>query len=491
MTILIVVLGISLLILVHELGHFIAAKSFGLLVEEFGFGFPPRLFTKKIGETVYSFNLLPFGGYVKIYGENRADMTDPNLRSKSESTNKSEFTEKGKIIEADLAYKINGILFETHKEVGRFGKEKQYADVFEKKLNEAGLNYKREATLFLGGENSNRADFIVESRIILEFKTVPFISKKDYYQLQRYLENANLELGIIANFRDEFLKLRRVLNPKVRQIRDSSVYSDILAGSDRSFYIQKAWKKVVIILAGVAMNFLLGWLIISAVFAIGAPRSVAITDVLPNTPAAVIGLQAGDILVDFKSGQEFSDFIQANKGREISLKINRGGKEEIFKAVPRVEVPAGQGALGVAFAEAGVERQPILQSLASGFITSVGITAMIFVSLFQLLIAFLTQAPVLANFVGPIGIFGVANQAGSLGLVYLLQLIGLISLNLFALNIFPFPALDGGRLLFILIEKIKGSPLSPKFEQSANATGFIFLILLMVVITVRDIAKLF
>ena len=86
MIILLMIIGISVLILVHELGHFLAAKYFGLLVEEFGFGFPPRLFSKKIGETVYSFNLLPFGGYVKIYGENRTDtgeIKDEQMASRS------------------------------------------------------------------------------------------------------------------------------------------------------------------------------------------------------------------------------------------------------------------------------------------------------------------------------------------------------------------------------------------------------------------------
>ena len=76
MIILLVIVGISVLILAHELGHFLAAKYFGLWVEEFGFGFPPRLFAKKIGETVYSFNLLPFGGFVKIYGENKEATKD-------------------------------------------------------------------------------------------------------------------------------------------------------------------------------------------------------------------------------------------------------------------------------------------------------------------------------------------------------------------------------------------------------------------------------
>ena len=92
--------------------------------------------------------------------------------------------------------------------------------------------------------------------------------------------------------------------------------------------------------------------------------------------------------------------------------------------------------------------------------------------------------------VGPIGVFSVANQIGQGGVVYVLHLIGMISLNLAVLNILPFPALDGGRIAFLIIEKIKGSPVSPKVEGYVNAAGFSLLILLMVLITVKDITAL-
>jgi len=90
-----------------------------------------------------------------------------------------------------------------------------------------------------------------------------------------------------------------------------------------------------------------------------------------------------------------------------------------------------------------------------------------------------------------VGIVKITAQAGTLGFVYLLQLLALISLNLVVINIFPFPALDGGRLLFLLIEKIKGSPLPVKFERYANALGMALLLFLMVIITIKDIRGIF
>src|SRR3989344_4551477 len=338
MIIVLVIIAISILILVHELGHFLVAKKFGLLVEEFGIGFPPRLFSKKIGETVYSVNLLPFGGFVKIYGE------DPIAQAEK---------------------------------------------------------------------------------------------------------------------------------------------------PERAFYSQAAWKRLLIISAGILMNFILGWLIMSAIFMIGVPQSLIVTGIALNSPAAIAGFQEGDQLIDFKKSNDFITFIDQNKGKEVSLNIVRNNEPASVKVVPRIAPPAGEGALGVALAEAGLEKQSFFLSFWEGLKASVGIVFMIVISLGQLLFSFFTEGRVLEGFVGPIGIFGVASQAAGLGAVYFLQLIGLISLNLFILNILPFPALDGGRMFFILLEKIKGKPLSPNFERSANAIGFLVLLFLMIAVTVRDLIKLF
>lgn len=336
MTILIVIIGISLLILIHEFGHFLVAKKMGLLVEEFGFGFPPRLFSKKIGETTYSLNLLPFGGFVKIFGE------DP--------------------------------------------------------------------------------------------------------------------------------------------------LATATAGQERSFAAQPAWKRALIIVAGVLMNFLLGWLLMSIIFMIGTPKAILIAEVLPGSPAEVTGIMPQDQILGFEKAKDFIDFVNKNRGKEIALDISRGGEELSFKVIPRVE---GEGPVGVSLVEAGVDKQPFFLAIWEGLKTAGFIVAAIFGAFLNLIWGFLTQGKVLVDFVGPIGIFGVASQAGELGFLYLVQLIAMISLNLTVLNIFPFPALDGGRLLFVLIEKIKGSPLSQNFERAANTAGFILLLLAMIAITIRDITRLF
>ncbi len=325
------------MILVHEAGHFLAAKKFGLLVEEFGFGLPPKIWSKKIGETVYSINALPFGGFVKIFGED-------------------------------------------------------------------------------GGDSS----------------------------------------------------------------------------MERNFASLKIWRRTIIISAGVLFNFLLGWLVISLVFSIGVPQAVVITDVKANSPAAEIRLQANDKIIGYNTTEEFINYINKNRGKEINLKIGRNGDDLDFKVIPRIieNTPNGEGALGVGLIDAGLPKKPILESFWEGLKTSIEMIKMIFVAIFSLIAKAIVGKASLGQVAGPVGIVKLTAQAGTLGMVYLLQLLAMISLNLAVINIFPFPALDGGKLLFLAIEKIKGSPLNQKFEKTANAVGFILLISLMVLITIKDIVKL-
>ncbi|MDP3998969.1 MAG: RIP metalloprotease RseP [bacterium] len=331
-----IVAGLSVLIIIHELGHFFTAKYFGLLVEEFGFGLPPRAGGRHWGETLVSLNWLPLGGFVKIYGE-------------------------------------------------RHDNEKNGID------------------------------------------------------------------------------------------------------PSRSFSHLKIWKKAVVIACGVVMNFVLGWMLISLVFMAGIPQSILITEVRENSLAETAGLLPGDQVNSFQRTDDFIDFINQNKGQEAVLKITRAGEGMDIKITPRVIVPEGEGNLGVSIAEAGLPKTGFFRSFWEGLKTAVGVVIAIVLSLGQLIIGIFTDADILNKFVGPVGIVNTAIQTTKLGVVYFLQLLALLSLNLAVFNILPIPALDGGRLLFLLIEKIKGSPIKPYTENLVNGLGFAFLISLILVITAKDI----
>jgi len=383
-----VIIFLSILVLVHELGHFLTAKKFGLLVEEFGFGLPPRIWGKKIGETLYSINALPFGGFVKIFGEN--------------------------------------------------------------------------------GEN-NMAE-------------KPF-SKTAVVSPQR--GETPLDSQPRSSPKFCFAKLRRDHARSASETFSQKVFPPF----PRSFSSLKIWRRMVIIGAGVLMNFLLGWLVISIVFAVGAPQAILITQIFPMSPAEKIGLQVGDRILN-TSADNFIKFTNENRGKEITVKIERNGEIKEFFITPRINPPVGEGALGIGLLETGAPKQNIFSSIWEGLKTSIQIIGLVFSTIFNLISQLLTFRGVsLEQVAGPVGIVKATAQAQSLGFSYLFQLLALISLNLVVINIMPFPALDGGRLLFLLIEKIKGSPLPLKFERYANTAGMAILIILMISITIRDIVK--
>ncbi len=362
MTVVFVIVGLSVLILGHEWGHFFAAKKFGLKVDEFGFGFPPKIFAwrsrRKIkegetlrqaqGETEYSLNWLPFGGFVKIAGENDR----------------------------------------------------------------------------ISGDSDKLQD-------------LPPAEKR------------------------------------------------------RIFLFQPAWKRAVIILAGIFVNLIIGWFLFSVVFLVGTPKALILTAVQPGSPAEAVGIKANDILEGYTDSDTFVNFVNANRGKEIEVSVLRGSEKLKFKVVPRVSVKPEEGALGVGIAPAGADPQGFFKSFWYGLEQTGLIAAGTVKGFYILLKGLVINGRLSSDVTGPVGIFTIASQIGKIGWAYLINLLALISVNLAVINLIPFPALDGGRFFLILIEKIKGSPVPVKLEAVINGVGFALLLALMVVITARDLIRLF
>lgn len=353
---------LSILILSHELGHFLAAKKTNTKVEEFGFGFPPKIFWKKFGETIYSFNLFPIGGFVRILGED----------------------------------------------------------------------------------------------------------------------------GISENTSEQ----------------------------NRNFSMKPFWVKSLILSAGVLFNLILAWILISVTLSLGnlklaeddevmpdGKSLVIITQILKGSPAEQAGITSESVITRLLSGNEevipakasdVQNFIQNNKGKDITVFINdlslSQSEEKSFK-VKLNNVDAKDGALGVGLARAAVIKEPFYLALIKGFKETILFTIYTAAAIFYF-IAGLFQGTGFENVAGPVGIFKIVGQAKTLGISYITQLAAVLSINLAIINFLPFPALDGGRFLFAVIEKIKGSPLNQKAVNIANAAGFFILIGLMAVITYRDILRI-
>lgn len=132
------------------------------------------------------------------------------------------------LVHPKLSYQISGLCFKVHNKLGRFAREKQYGDELEKILEENGYNYFREYEIKNAEEefSGNKVDFLIDDKVLLELKAKKFVTKEDYYQVQRYLHYLEMELGLLVNFRATYLKPKRVLNTTLYRIADSD-HSDV------------------------------------------------------------------------------------------------------------------------------------------------------------------------------------------------------------------------------------------------------------------------
>lgn len=217
---------------------------------------------------------------------------------------------------------------------------------------------------------------------------------------------------------------------------------------------------------------------------------VIIVGVQDGTPAQTAKLQPGDELVDFATIKAAQDFIAKNKGQEIALNIKRDGDNLSVKATPSTNPGGGKGALGIAMDEIGIVRLPIHKALWEGTKATYYKIIVIAGALFNFISEAVRGGVGFDQVAGPVGIVSATGSAAKLGLTFVLNLIALLSINLAIINILPLPALDGGRLLFLLIEKIKGSPVNPKISSLVHGIGLVLLLTLMAIITYHDILKL-
>lgn len=355
LTVVVFVSLLLLLVLAHEWGHFIVAKKAGCSVEEFGFGFPPRVASFVWHGTRYSLNLVLIGGFVKIKGENM-DEEDPGP--------------------ASFAGKSTG------------------------------------------------------------------------------------------------------------------------------------WRSA-ILAAGVAMNVITASVLLAVQGVVGVPILVTdaneatvtnqltyILEVAPNSPAAKVGLRELDRIVRIEDISEphLAD-IQAtttqHAGQPVTLEIERQGQHQELTVIPRESPPAGEGALGVSLASTGLTQVPWWQAPRHGVVRTGEMLYQIVLQFSLVIQKLVREGAAPEGLTGPIGIAMYTNEVTKLGVSYILEFGALISLNLALINILPIPALDGGRLMFVIFERVFGRKFPGKIEQISHTVGFATLIALMLLITFKDIQRYF
>jgi len=279
-----------------------------------------------------------------------------------------------------------------------------------------------------------------------------------------------------------------------------------------SFGYQKAWKKVIVLAAGVVMNVVLAGVVLGIGFMIGLPTDlsqgiddkaivvqpaeVMIQAVEKDTPADKAGLKYGDVVLfinneSIKNTNQMQEKVKNMGGESLQLIIRREKQELSLGITPSLIKNEQSPRLGVALADAGIVRYPWYIALFKGF-QAAGIGFVnIMVTFYVLIKGLILGQGLMFEVSGPVGIATVVGQGAKLGINYLLNITAMISLSLAVVNILPFPALDGGRILFILIGKIIRRPVPLKYEQAAHTLGFLLLMVLFVFITARDVINLF
>jgi len=267
-----------------------------------------------------------------------------------------------------------------------------------------------------------------------------------------------------------------------------------------SLYSKKPWQRILIYLGGPAMNLITAWLIAVLIFTSGIPGlQTVVTDVAPNSPAAAANMQIGDALVavngaDVEGSIELQSAIEAVKGQETMVTVERDGEELGISLTPRESPPEGEGSMGIMIMDQEVtgslKRYSLPESLVYGtryFGNLASMTVMLPVYIVRMGIPFEQARPV-----GVIGISQIAEQSVNQSVEQAapypyLSLLVMLSISLGIFNLLPIPALDGGRILFSLIEAIRGKALTPALEERIHLVAFAAMIVLFIGITLLDI----
>ncbi len=229
---------------------------------------------------------------------------------------------------------------------------------------------------------------------------------------------------------------------------------------------------------------------------------LVITMVAADSPALAGGLRSGDTISavstekiaipsDVLTPETVSEFIAMHGEEKINVSYVRGKESGTVSVLPGNGIIPDRKAIGISMDVIGTLSLPVHKAFFEGARTTINLAKTIAVGLATFLYDAVRGSSDLSQVTGPVGIVGLVGDASRLGFIYLLSFTAFISINLAVINVIPFPALDGGRLLFVIIESIKRSPISPKVANTMNAVGFFLLVGLMVLVTVHDVLKLF
>ena len=283
----------------------------------------------------------------------------------------------------------------------------------------------------------------------------------------------------------------------------------------RSFTSKKIWQRALVVLGGVTAFWIIAAVLLAIVAGLGVSKAipdeatgfsqpkVQIVEVEKGSPAQQAGIEMGDVVLNVRnfSGKEqkkitkvseLQKFTNSHKGQVIILKIQHGKKISDMPLSPRISPPEGEGSMGVGLIRVVSIKYPWYRAILEGIRECIEITWMIIVALANVLLTLFKGKPLPSGvqLMSVVGIGSLMAQVFSLGISYYLRFLAVISINLAILNILPIPALDGGKLLFLVIEAIRGKPVPQKIEQRVTSLFFILLVVVAILVTAKDVIKL-
>lgn len=277
------------------------------------------------------------------------------------------------------------------------------------------------------------------------------------------------------------------------QMAGEEIEEDDEVPKEKQMIHKKWYQRFLTVIAGIMFNFLLAIIIFFIVGLVnGVPtETTTVAEVTKNSAAYKAGLQPGDVILKINdknivSSDHLMLLVQVNGKDKMNVTIERDGKEQAIQITPKKVKVDGQVTYQYGFSLKNRLVHNFWMAVQYGFTKMFSLIHQMILIIWYLLIGKLS----LSSLAGPVGIYTVVDQTAKAGFLSLVYLIGFLSLNVGFINLLPIPAFDGGRLLFLIIEKIKGSPVNPKIENTVHAIGFILLMILMVVITFNDILRL-
>ncbi len=426
MGILLAILALSFLIIIHELGHFLVAKAFKVKVNEFSLFMGPKLFSFQKGETMYSLRLIPLGGYVKMEGEEEAS-DDERAYNKKPVGVRAAIIAAGPIMNIIIAVVFAFII-----------------------MAHSGF-YSTEIKTILPGSAAEKAGLQVGDKL-------------EKYNGKTIFQVNDLDIFAYPLTHDESVELQYKRNGETKTVE---------------FVPQRQGAYII----GVSLKTADG------------PESNVVTGVQDKSPAMEAGMKADDRIVKLNgvainSKQDIAKVLEQNKQEKVSITVNRGGKDiDLVPVTPTRAKNPENYAIGVGFNHV---KGGFLDTLVQSVNYNISISRSIYYSIGWL---FTKTVPV-SDLMGPIGITSTIKDVVELSPTFidkvlnLLSFTAMISINLGLVNLIPFPALDGSKLVILLVEGIRKKPLNPEKEAMITMVGFVLLIMLMIYATFNDILRI-